>query len=146
MNLQRCHIQCSAKCFLCGCVHPTKAHILSGCTVALSQGHFTYRHDQVLNCLASGISELLAQPNSICIYADLPGLRATECPQGTIPSSLLIIPCRPDIVICNEASNLVALLELTGPLDTSWGRKQSKEDHLQILSELIRSPGNPILL
>jgi len=94
--------------------------------------------------LASGISEFLAQPNSIHIYFDLPILRATESPQGTIPSSLLITPYCPDIIIYNEASNSVALLELTCPLNTSQhlksarDNKQSKEDYLQILSELDR--------
>jgi len=144
VNLQRWRIQCDAKCSLCGCARPTTAHILSGCPVALSQERFTYRHDEVLHCLASGISELLTQPNSIRIYADLPGLRASESPHGTIPSSLMITPYRPDIVIYNESCNTVALLELTCPLDTfqnlqsARDRKQSKEEYLQILSELDR--------
>jgi len=30
----------------------TLRHILTGCKVALSQGRFTWRHDQVLQCLA----------------------------------------------------------------------------------------------
>ena len=78
------------------------------------QGCFTYRHDEVLQCLPSGISEFLAQTNSICIYADLP---ATESPQGTIPASLLVTPYRPDIVIYNEASNSVALLIISAEIN-----------------------------
>ena len=59
--------------------------------MALSQGHFTYRQDQVLHCLASGLSEILAEVDTICIYADLPGMRASKPPQETIPSSLMLI-------------------------------------------------------
>ena len=74
----------------------------------------------------------------------LPGMRASESPQGTIPSSLMITPDRPDIVMYNETCNSVALLELTCPLGTfqhlesARDRKQSKEEYLQILSKLDR--------
>ena len=144
VNLQRWHIQCNAKCSLCGCVRPTTAHILNGCPTALSQGRFTYRHDQVLHCLVLGLSEILAELNTVHVYADLPGMRASESPQGTIPSSLMVTSYRPDIVIHNVTCNSVALLELTCPLDSmqhlesARDRKQSKEEYLQILSELDR--------
>ena len=45
-------------------------------------------------------------------------MRASESPQSTIPSSLMITPYHPDVAIYNETCNLVALLELTYPLDT----------------------------
>jgi len=57
-------------CPLCGCVRPTTAHVLSGCPVAL----YTYCHDQILGCLVTGLSDLLAEDTSVCIYADLPGM------------------------------------------------------------------------
>ena len=129
------------QCSLCGCIQPTTAHVLSSCLVALSQDRFTYWHDQVLHCLASKLS---ASHNTIHVYTDLPDMRASESPQGTIPSSLIITPYCPDIVIYNETCNLVALLELTCPLDSihhlesaiDW--KQSKEEYHQILSEFCR--------
>ena len=71
VNLQHWHIQCNAMCPLCGCVRPTTAHILDGCATTLSQGHFTYQHDQVLHCLALGLSEILAELNTVHVYADL---------------------------------------------------------------------------
>ena len=54
---------------------------------------------------------------------------------------LIITPYCPDIVIYNEICNVVALFELTCPLDSihrlesarDW--KQSKEEYYQILSE-----------
>ena len=82
--------------------------------------------------------------NTIHVYADLPGMRASESPQGTIPPSLIITSYRPDIVIYNETCNLVALLELTCPLDSihhlesARDRKQSKEEYHQLLSEFDR--------
>ena len=144
MNLQRWRIQCDAKCSLCGCARPTTAHVLNGCPVALSQDRFTYRHNQVLHYLASELSDLIARLNTIHVYADLPGMRASESPQGTIPPSLIVTPYRPDIVIYNETSDSVAFLELTCPLDSVYhlesarDRKQSKEEYHLLLSELER--------
>ena len=75
---------------------------------------------------------------------DLPGRRASDSPQATIPPALLITPYRPDIVIHNKESNSVALLELTCPLDSvrhlelARDRKLKKEEYQLILSELDR--------
>jgi len=65
-------------------------------------------------------------------------------PQATIPPSLLSTPYRPDIVIHNDRTNSVALLELTCLLDSmdhlesardcKWG----KQEYQQILSEFNR--------
>ena len=66
VNLQRWRIQCSAKCSLCGCTQPTTAHVLGGCPSALMQGRFTFRHNQVLYCLASELSNFVAGQ---CTYA-----------------------------------------------------------------------------
>jgi len=67
VNLQCWHIQCDMKCSPSRCVRPTTAHILSGCPVVLSQDCYTYRHDQVLSCLASGLSDFLAEIDSMSI-------------------------------------------------------------------------------
>ena len=102
--------------------------------MALSQGHFTYWHDQVLHCLALGFSDILAELNTVHVYADL---RASESSQGSIPSLLIVTFYCPDIVIHNVTCNSMALLELTCPLDSMQhlesmrGRKQSKEEYLQ---------------
>ena len=144
VNLQQWHIQCDVKCSLCGNTRPTIAHILGGCPVAFSQGRFTYRHDQVLHCIVSNLSGLLAESQTIHVYADLPGMYASVSPQATIPPSLIITPYCPDIVIHNKSTNAVVLLELTCPLDSiqhlesARDQKQTKEDYLQILSELDR--------
>ena len=142
VNLQRWNIQCSAKCILCGGTQPTTAHILGGCPSALTQGRYTYRHNQVLDCLFTELSKVLT--DQCIIYADLPGRRASDSPQATIPPALLITPYRPDIVIHNKESNSVALLELTCPLDSvrhlelARDRKLKKEEYQLLLSELDR--------
>jgi len=58
------------------------------------------------------------------------------------PSLLMVTPYRPDIVLYSEIDHTVALLELTCPqdsfqqLESTRDCKQSKEEYLQILSEL----------
>ena len=41
----------------------TLRHILSGCKVSLSQGRYTWRHNQVLRSLATGIEDKQRQAN-----------------------------------------------------------------------------------
>ena len=57
VNLQRWSLQCCARCSLCDTNHPTTAHVLSGCPVALTQQRYTYRHNQVLFVLATKFVE-----------------------------------------------------------------------------------------
>ena len=78
------------------------------------------------------------------VYADLPGWRASDSPQATVPPSILITSSRPDIVIHNTDSGAVALLELTCPLELvhhlelARDRKLGKEEYQLLLSELDR--------
>ena len=82
---------------LCGGSQPTTAHVLGSRLTALTQGHYTYRHDQVLNFLTNELSKVLSE--QCTVYADLPGRRASNSPWVTVPFSIFIIPYRPDIVI-----------------------------------------------
>ena len=66
----------------------------------------------------------------VSVYADFPRLRASDYPQATIPPFLLIIPYRSDIVLYNEKSSSVTLLELTCPLDLVE-HLESVRDHKQ---------------
>ena len=95
----------------------------------------------MLHCLASRILAFAAVSNAIYVYADFPGMYACEAPLTTIPSSLIIAPYRPDIVIYNEIDCTVALFELTFLLDffqrleSTRDRKQpGKEEYLQVFS------------
>ena len=74
------------------------------------------------------------------LYADLPGMRASDNSQGTIPDSILVTSARPDIIITEEKA--VTLIELTIPhnsLDSmtrAKERKLEKELYQQALSDL----------
>lgn len=57
---KRWHIQCSAKCMLCGNLQPTTANVLGSYPTALSQGRFTYCHDMVLHYLATKLLKCFA--------------------------------------------------------------------------------------
>ena len=112
VNLKRWHIQCGARCSLCSCTQPTTAHVLGGCPT--SGGYFTYRCNQVLQCLTAELKKLLSTAG---IVSDLPDLRASDSPQATIPPTILVTSYRPDIFLCS-GNNKVALLEQTCPLDS----------------------------
>jgi len=83
---------------MCVVTQPTTAHGLGGCPFALTQGRYTYRHDQVLNCLTAELSKVLSEQ-----CTDLPGRHASNSPQATVPPSIFITPYCPDIVIHNKA-------------------------------------------
>ena len=131
-------------CLLRDSSRPTTAHILNGCPVALNQQRYTYRHNQVLSALAAMLTNAFADCPSIQVFADLNNHQACEAPQATIPTSILITPYRPDIVVYNSQVHSVAMLELTCPLDSAhhlesaWNRKQSKVEYLQLLAEFDR--------
>ena len=120
------------------------AHALNGCPVALNQQHYTYHHNQVLSALASMLTKDFADCPSIQVFADLHNHRACEAPQATIPTSILITPSHPDIIVYNSQVHSVAMLELTCPLDSvhhlepAQNRKQSKVEYLQLLAECDR--------
>ena len=130
VNLCRWHIQCGAKCTLCDSNHPTTAHILGGCPVALLQQQYTYRHNKVLHILASKLTTLFADCHDVKVHADLQGFRSNDSPPETILSSVLVTPYRPDVVIYNAHSSLMGTVELTCPLD-SVQHIESACDHKQ---------------
>jgi len=63
LNLHRWGYRVSNSCPLCNSPSPTTAHILNGSQEALTQGRYTWRHDSVLNCITSLVSEEVP-PNS----------------------------------------------------------------------------------
>ena len=52
------------KCNLCSYSNPTLKHILNGCSMALKQGRYTWRHDNVLHCIAKQLELFLDKVNS----------------------------------------------------------------------------------
>ena len=54
-NVRRWKLTTEASCFLCNKDTCTTSHILCACKVALSQGRFTFHHDNVLRIIISNI-------------------------------------------------------------------------------------------
>ena len=71
----------------------------------------------LLQQLATGLSHVFAESQPIHVYAELPGMHASVFLLATILPTLIVTSYRPDIVIYNESTNSVALLELTCTLD-----------------------------
>ena len=80
----------------------------------------------------------------IQVFVDLPNLQASVSPPATIPPEVMVTSYRPDLVFYNTATNPIALLELTCPLDSEHHpqsarlRKQNKVEYQQLLAELDR--------
>ena len=106
-NLKRWGKRVVSKCPLCGNTG-TLEHILNFCPVALTQKRYNYRHDSVLNHLASVIKS--SKPDNIEMYADIPGLDI-DC--NTILPDILMTLSRPGLVINDRSVKHVYLLELT---------------------------------
>ena len=138
VNLCRWKIQCDPSCPLCRTRPCTVRHILSCCPTALNQERYTWRHDSILAHLTQLLK--LHLPYGTTLYADLPGLRASENPTATIPTSVATTTARPDIVVIQN--NRITLLELTVPTNTQEGlqeartRKQLKPNYLALLNDL----------
>ena len=64
------------------------------------------------------LTNVFADCPSIQVFANLNNHRACEAPQATIPTSILVTPYRPDIVVYNLQVHTVAMLELTCPEDS----------------------------
>ena len=77
VNLKRWHIQCGARCSLCGCTQPTTAHVLGGCPTSLKQERFIYCHNQVLQCLTAELKKLVSTAGIATPIKEIMGKRQT---------------------------------------------------------------------
>ena len=68
-----------AKCPLCDNPWPTVQHILNGCSVSLSQGRYTWRHDSALKILANGLRECLQPGERLFILSPSFSLNFALC-------------------------------------------------------------------
>jgi len=78
-----------------------------------------------IRSLFSSLRSFLGEGEAI--YVDLPGKRASEAPQATVPVSILVTSARPDMVLIRGLE--IILIELTVPYD-------SRE------TSIVRDPGN----
>ena len=138
LNLKRWRLRVDSQCHLCGSSVPTVFHVLNGCSVALTQSRYTWRHDSVLARFDGAIRSNLSVGEQL--FSDLPGSRAHDNPQATVPHDLVITSARPDMVYIK--GNTVTLVELTIPansldhLRSAKTRKSHKPLYQTLLSDL----------
>ena len=133
----------SEMCSLCG-GNATLSHILSGCTVALTQGRYKWRHDKVLKEIASSIDSKIKenakrqtgkkrliqfvkagqkgekenfQQESYLSEAKDWKLTADLDRGLRIPSQVCITNLRPDIIFVSNKSKQMGIVELTVPCE-----------------------------
>ena len=80
-------------------------HVISGCKEYLNEGRFTWRHDSVLNFIASNLTCVKGSK----VYVDLPGF--------ITPSVITGDELRPDLLLAIE--NKLYILELTVGFETN---------------------------
>ena len=81
-------------------------HVISGCKEYLNEGRFTWRHDSVLNFIASSLTCVKGSK----LYVDLPGF--------ITPSVITGDELRPDLLLTIE-NKLLYILELTVSFETN---------------------------
>ena len=151
------------KCLLCG-KEGTLIHILSGCSVALSQGRYKWRHDKVLRELASSVQAKVVD------NANRPEKKRTRIQfvrEGEktqieterdeyhtylssakdwkmtvdletslkIPADICHTNLRPDLIMVSKNTKQIGIVELTVP----------NEDRIEVSGELKRSKYEPIV-
>ena len=79
----------------------------------LDQGRYTWRHDSVLRKIMDAVKDLKDQ--SWKIYCDLSD--ATKAAGTTIPPEILPTQQRPDLVLINEGSKSIIIIELSVPFE-----------------------------
>ncbi|KAG1932793.1 hypothetical protein F2P79_020826 [Pimephales promelas] len=131
-------------CVLCNAPNASLQHILAGCKVALSQGRYRWRHDQVLRKLAEVLEECRQcskQPPSAedpTIFVSEGGVRRSIRSRETarpfspnqewdmrvdldkqlrFPTEITTTSLRPDIVVWSSKARSAHLIELTVPLE-----------------------------
>ena len=88
--------------------------------MALDQGKYTWRHDNILHYIAT-----ILDKTKYRIYVDIPN-HMTET-GGTIPVEMCVTPLRPDIVIVDDKKNTMDIFELTCPLEPNIKKRHAEK-------------------
>ena len=78
--------------------------------MALDQGRYTYRHDNILHYIYNCIDK-----SKYRVFCDIDGSQTPN--GGTVPAELTVTNLKPDIVIINKANKTVNIVELTVPFE-----------------------------
>ena len=121
-NLKKWSLSQTSDCSFCF-LPETLLHVVACCKTYLEQGRYTWRHNSILNFLATSLKAV----NESTIYADIPGYLS--------PSIITGENLRPDLLLKTN-NNYLYILELTvgfeSNLDTNATRKHSKYASLHL--------------
>jgi len=166
-NLKRWNLKENDDCVLCGKSPCNLKHILSGCTVALTGGRYTWRHDRVLKSIVAATEHEVTKHNqapektkSKMVTFVKKGQKAKA--QKTVRSSIfgagddwvvnsdlvtrLVVPKdladttkRPDIVMISRRIKRVILCELTCPWEENaeWAHERKLEKYEELKNEIM---------
>ena len=131
-NLKLWNKTLSDKCHSCSNRDST-LHCLSGCSVSLKQGRYTWRHDNILRYICESLNS-----DRYSVYSDLEGFSAGN--GGTIPVSLTVTNMKPDLVIIDDHKKTVYIFELTVPFESNIkSRNHYKTEKYAFLIQDIKS-------
>ena len=144
-TLKRWKLATEASCFLCNKDTCTTSHVLGACIVALSQGRFTFLHDNVLRIIITNIRSSIKniksrvptskQPIKIKFVKKGTEVKNNSSPSGILhqasdwvllgkldgsfsfPLHIAFTELRPDITIFSDKLKRVILIELTCPCE-----------------------------
>ena len=105
----------------------TLSHVLNSCSTALNHHRFNLRHDSVLKDLYLCLKPHL--PNGSKLTVDLPDT------EYSFPQHIVTTDLRPDLVIWNDTSKSIIIIELTIAFETAFEhareRKRFKYSNLE---------------
>jgi hypothetical protein len=109
-NLRRWGLNYSARCSLCSKHSATAAHIFTGCTVALHQGRYTWRHDNVLRAIIKDLKGTVAKANRAPVTkSHIPSLHSTFVKGGVSSKKN---PLGRSTSLLSQANDWVLLMDL----------------------------------
>ncbi|CAB3997596.1 reverse transcriptase [Paramuricea clavata] len=125
-NLLKWGISPTSECSFC--LNPESLlHVVAGCKTYLNEGRFMWRHDSVLNFIAS----ILKSVNHCNLYADLPGYIS--------PSVITGDELRPDLLITLE-NKCIYILELTVGFESNLTNATRKRQKYQdLINEQLKN-------
>ena len=135
-NLVRWGKMISAKCKKCT-NKETLHHVLNACSIALDEGRYTWRHDNILlyivETIQKGVNEL---EESVQITSDLNISPWFKTGISTIPIQCTQTSLIPDISAYWQDQKKITIIELSVPFETNTEKahtyKESKYAHLII--------------
>ena len=126
-NLHKWGISTTSACAFC--LYPESLlHVVAGCNTYLNEGRFTWRHDSVLNLIASTLKSL----NCSNLYVDLPGYIS--------PSVVTGDTLRPDLLLTIE-NKCIYILELTVGFESNLlaNATRKREKYHELINEQLKN-------